>query len=348
MNDELRTAATRAERVTFVALATVASLVVLFIFLVRPGLTGHHRADFPDVISGAAHRPYVARALIPFAVRAVVAITPDSIREGVASSLRGREFVTDMGWYDEYLFEFAATTVIMLVCMVLFAWVLKRLTETAYAFPRAVGNLAPIVSLFLLPLFFRYYSYPYDPATLFLYSSAVLFLLQRRFYWFLLAVALASANKETSILLVLLYGLHEWMRMRRVGLARLAVVALVWGIVRGGLMWIYRDNPGVIVENHFLEHTVWLFTKFPMAMRYTVGVVALFAIPVASGWRSKPPFLRAGLALTLTPLVIAGAVFGFVDELRGYYEAFPFLYLLALPAVMRWFGSEPPEHEASA
>jgi hypothetical protein len=218
--------------------------------------------------------------------------------------------------------------------------VLRRLTETVYDLPRPVVNLAPIVALILLPLFFRYYSYPYDPATLFLFSAAILFMLQRRFFWVVFTVALASANKETSILLIPLYALHEWTRERRMPFARAAAVVLAWGVVRAVLMWIYRDNPGTLVENHFTEHTVWLLATFPVAMRYTLVVVALFAIPVAHRWRDKPVFLRRGLAVTLLPLVIAGALFGFLDELRGYYEAFPFLYLLALPAVMRWFGSE--------
>jgi hypothetical protein len=38
--------------------------------------------------------------------------------------------------------------------------------------------------------------------------------------------------------------------------------------------------------------------------------------------------------------VVMGSIFGFIDELRGYYEAFPFLYLLAIPSVVRWLGSE--------
>jgi hypothetical protein len=105
-------------------------------------------------------------------------------------------------------------------------------------------------------------------------------------------------------------------------------------------MWTYRDNPGALLERHFVEHQVWLFTKFPIAMRYTIVVAVLFAIPVANRWRDKPLFLRRGLALTLVPLAGAALAFGFFDELRVYYEAFPFLYLLALPSVIRWLGGE--------
>ncbi len=330
----------RAERATFLTLATIASLVVLFVFLVRPGMTGHDRADFPEIMDGTAHRPYVARALVPLSVRMITALVPSPIRNATAESLRGREFIDTIGWYDNYLFEFTLTSVVMLLFLVGFAWTLKRLTETIYDFPRAVNNLAPIVALFFLPLFFRYFSYPYDPATLMLYAMAVLFLVQRRFGWFVVAIVLASANKETSILLIPLFVLFEWLRERRIPWGRLAIVAVAWGVVRGALMWLYRDNPGVLVENHFTEHTLWLLTKFPMAMRYTLVVVVLFAIPIRAGWREKPAFLKAGLAVTLIPLVVLGSIFGFADELRGYYEAFPFLYLLALPSVVRALTGE--------
>jgi hypothetical protein len=55
---------------------------------------------------------------------------------------------------------------------------------------------------------------------------------------------------------------------------------------------------------------------------------------VAHRWREKNRFLKAGLGLTLVPLVGASFVFGFADELRGYYECFPFLYLLMLPSLL--------------
>jgi len=332
-------ASPRAARAAILVLYTIASLVVLFVFLVRPGMTGHHRADFPQLVDGTAYRPYVSRALVPLLVRAVTAATPEGAREAVETTLRGREYVEAMGWYEDSLFEFSVATLAMFVCLVAFAWTLKRLSETIYELPPMFHNLAPLAAFVVLPLFFRYYSYVYDPATLLLTSLSLLWLWQRRFGWFVVGVALASANKETSVLLIPLFVLHEWMCDRRVPVGRTLTVVAVWALVRGFLMWVFRGNPGGLVENHFLEHTVWLFLKFPVAMRYTLFVVILFFLPLRDHWREKPAFLRRGLAVTLVPLVIAGSIFGFADELRGYYEAFPFLYLLALPSLYRWLSA---------
>lgn len=338
MPTEARPHTPRAERWALLALYTLASVVVLFVFLVRPGMTGHHRADFPDLVYGSAHKPYVERALVPLAVRAITAATPEAVRTAVWRSLTGRNFVETVGWYDDFIFQFCVATALMLCCLVGFAWTLKRLSESTYDLPPLAHNLAPLAALVALPLFFRYYSYPYDPATLLLFSLCLLWLLRGRFGWFLAGVALASANKETSILLIPLYALHAWQQGRGIPMGRTLAVIGVWAAVRAGLMWAYRGNPGVIVESHFAEHTVWFLTKFPIAMRYTLAVVVLFALPVGNRWGEKPAFLRAGLWVTLVPLVVAGALFGFVDELRGYYEAFPFLYLLALPSLARWLG----------
>ena len=327
-----------AERPTLLVLYAIASLVVLFVFLVRPGMTGHHRADFPDLVYGTAHKPYVSRALVPLAVRGITVVTPEPVRAAVWRSLVGRNYVEAVGWYDDFLFQFAVATALMLACLVGFAWTLKRLSESVYDLPPVVHNLGPLGTLVVLPLFFRYYSYPYDPATLLLFALCALWLIRGRFVWFLAGVALASANKETSILLIPLFVLHARQRGRGIPVARALAVIGVWAAVRGALMWVYRDNPGAIVENHFVEHTVWLVTKFPPAMRYTLVVALLFFLPLRDRWGDKPVFLRAGLGVTLAPLVVAGSVFGFADELRGYYEAFPFLYLLALPSLARWLG----------
>ena len=112
-------------------------------------------------------------------------------------------------------------------------------------------------------------------------------------------------------------------------------------VVRAALAYAFRDNPGVYFERHFYEHNIWLLTKFPVAMRYTLAVVLVFFFFIRYDWREKPKFLRLGLAVTFLPLLLAGLLFGFADELRGYYEVFPFLYLLMIPSVFKFLSRGP-------
>jgi hypothetical protein len=79
----------------------------------------------------------------------------------------------------------------------------------------------------------------------------------------------------------------------------------------------------------------------PIALLRFVGVVAVLWLLTAYGWARKPVFLRKGLLITLIPLVFLALFFGYVDELRDYYEAFPFLFLLWLPTIVEVFGPSP-------
>lgn len=309
-------------------------------FLVRPGMTGHPQADFPDLVYGRAHQPYVSRVLLPATVRIVESVTPQAVKNFAHDQLADRLIVTDFGWYDAYLYEFAVATLLMLFCLIGFAFTLKKLTEVFYDFPPILVNLGPLIGLSLLPLFFRYYSYLYDPGTLLLFPLSILFLAQKRFGWFVFSFILATLNKETSVLLLGLFICHEWVVDRRFRVTRMLVLVLLWVALRAALVWGFKDNPGVLLEHHFREHTVWLLTRFPIALRYFLAVAALFFVFIRHDWRSKPRFLKVGLPTAAVPLLVASMFFGFADELRGYYEVFPFLYLLALPSIYRILGFE--------
>lgn len=325
---------------TLILLYGVMSITALFVFLIRPGMTGHPQADFPELVYGQAERPYVARAAIPLAVRLLTAATPQAFQDFCSRQLTGRQVVESFRWHDEYLYEYALATLLMLLCLIGFAFTLRGLTEFFYDFPPLLNNLAPMIALALLPLFFRYYSYLYDPGTLLFFTLALLLMVKRPFAWFAAGFALAALNKETSVLLIGLYFCHQKMETGRFPVTRTAALALIWLIIRAILAYVFRDNPGGYVENHFREHNIWLLTKFPMAMRYTLAVIILFFVFLRAGWRDKPKFLRAGLAIVLIPLVVAGMFFGFADELRGYYEAFPFLYLLMVPTVVKLLSKD--------
>jgi hypothetical protein len=79
----------------------------------------------------------------------------------------------------------------------------------------------------------------------------------------------------------------------------------------------------------------------PIALLRFAGVVAVLWLLTAYDWARKPAFLRKGLLITLIPLALLALFFGFIDELRDYYEAFPFLFLLWLPTIVGVFGPSP-------
>ena len=96
-----------------------------------------------------------------------------------------------------------------------------------------------------------------------------------------------------------------------------------------------QQSPGADVGYHWQAHNLPVLLPPPL---FIVGVVLLLGLFVSYQWRTKPLFLRQGLGLTLVPLVLLTAVWGYLDELRDYYEAFVFIFLLALPPVVAGLG----------
>lgn len=321
-------------------LYSLSSAIVLFIFIVRPGINGYSRAMFPDMVYGKAHRPFVYRALLPSAVRAITEATPDGVKEGIRLRVETRRsrMVEMLKWETEYMYEYIVALVLMFCCFLAFAYALRRLITLFYDYPSFVADLAPVGGLVALPFFFRYYSYVYDPCTLVLFTLALALIATRKHLLFYIIFVLACFNKETSILLIGLFLVHEFRIMRKLGLAgHLLLQVSLWAAVRAIIMTIFRNNPGSPVEFHLIRNLG--LPGSPLKFIYFAAAVLIVSVLVRYGWAQKPVFLRTGLFVTLMPLALSAVFLGFVDELRCYYEAFPFLFLLSLPTVVDIFRS---------
>jgi len=318
------------------ALYALAAALVTFVFVVRPGLAGHDRAGFPAMIDGTAHRPFVTRALAPVTVRLTARAIPDGARAWLTRRLRNRRMVYMLGWEEGYLVAYALACALFLGCFVGFAWLMRALVATFYEVAPALRDLSPLIALSWLPLLFRYYSYVYDPVTLLTYTLGVLAIARGRFLLAVIAVALAALNKETAILLVGVFVVAPGGEPRT-KLAKAGVLLAVYAGARWLVYSAYRDNPGFAVENH-LAHNAWLFTSLPLNIWMALLVAVPLAALVTIRWREKRVFVRRGLLVTLLPLLAGCALFGYLDELRGYYEAFPFIFMAALPTLARFLG----------
>ena len=322
----------------FVLYCLTAGLVVsLFVF--RPGINWYERATFPDMVYGTAHRPYVYRALVPTIIRSIAAVTPSGIKDAVRSSGEGTRVIRRLGWEPQFLFEYAVAVVLFFCMLVGLAFVLRKLVLRVYSFPPFVADMMPIIGLIVLPVFFRYYSHIYDPVTLFLSSLALLFLVTERKLFFYLIFVLSTINKETSVLLIGLFIMKEYSGMVKGKLLLHAFsLSLLWIFIKGGINFIFRNNPGEIVEFHF-DHTMNLFRDFP-SFAYLIAVTFGLGSLTFFGWKEKPLFLRQGVAMTLLPLALLAIFLGSVDETRGYYEAFPYVFMLIVPTIVTVFDMD--------
>jgi hypothetical protein len=333
-----------------------ASSVVMTLFIHRGGvLTG--KANWLAMVEGTARRPFIYRTLVPSTTRLLLraaALPPgEGDRDGTALARAGDTVVQwatlnlarPSAVAPGHVLEFVACFCVMFFALFGFALALRRLVRAVYSAPPEVADLAPLVALIIIPsVFFRAENVIYDPMTLLLFTLGVYLIYIRSRLLYFLVFLLATLNKETSILLVPLFVLREQGVLRRWTLALLAagqVLAFVG--VKAAIAHALRGTPGSFVEFHLYDHNLALVTQ-PAFYFKTFGVVIPLALVIALDWREKPSFLRRGLLVCLLPLVAFALFLGYVDELRDYYEAYPFVVLLALPTVRKLLGGERGAH----
>ena len=330
----------------FLYVAVVGFLLPLF--FIRPGV--YVGADtFHDMIYGEAKRPYVYRTLVPSTVRALTIASERAF--GLAGmdlsvhpiSRFGRRLLYATGAPKavmRYSHEYGICALVIAACFIGFARTLRRMILHFYPeYPRFVSHLAPILALMAIPLlFFRYANHIYDPMSLLIFTLCGYLIAKRRHLLYLAVFPLASLNKETAILLILVFLVREAGTMPRRKLALLSLWQLLsFALIKSWLTCAFRGNPGSFVDFHLLDHNAMLLGA-PGFYLKTLAVVIPTAIFVGHRWNDKPLFLRRSLVSCSVPLLALAIFLGFADELRGYYELYPFVLLLAIPTVVQAFG----------
>lgn len=319
------------------------SMLVGIIFLAFPGINGNPIAKLVDMVYGRAARPFVYRTLLPSAIRLASTLVPEQARLWTARAAQEDPILSVavplLRWEWGYLPEYGIAAVLIWGCFFGYTFLLRNLASRFFPIPEWVANVVPIIGLLIVPAFFRYNNHIYDAGTLLSFTAALTCLVAGRTGWYYLCFTLASVNKETAILLPVIYILFHAgsMPKRRLALHAAGQVAL-WASVKAIVTFIYRGNPGSFVEFHLIDRTATYF-RHPDRLLGFVAFVGLWTLLLIPGWRRAPRFLRLGLAATLVPLVALSLVFGFLDETRGYYEALPFLTLLLAPALADALGA---------
>jgi hypothetical protein len=317
------------------------SAVILFLFVNYEGISHRNSttSEFGATVYGTAHKPSVYRVLVPLLIRGVTSVTPDSLKTKVQRFVEARKSsVESLGWEEKYYVEYFAACVIMLFLFIGYAFAFRYLLSFYYARDSAVANLVPVFGLLLLPLFFRYHHFLYDPATLCLFTLSLALIAHRKNLWYYPVFLLACLNKETAILLLGIFFLFQRGHMPfRVLVRHLGVQGMIWTLVRAALYRTFENNAGSPVEFQLVNHNR-LLLEDPRALTYFVLVVVLFALFIAQNWKDKPLLLRQGFLTLLIPLLSLSVLWGFFDALRVYYEALPFAVMLALPTVLQIFN----------
>jgi hypothetical protein len=304
----------------------------------KPGMGGED--FFGDMVYGRAPQPFVTRVLVPWLVRAAAAVTPPTARAQIEGDVR-RSLTNDGRplWLHQYAFEFTAAKNILLLFTIGFAFALWWLARLTLDVPAPAVDVIPIVVLFALPGLYGYGSMLYDLPALSLFTLGLALVAARRFWLYALVFAVCVLNKETGLLLTLVWAISE-ARNRRPRQLAVGVGLQVgfWLAVRGLLFWYFRNNPGEPIVLHLFRNaqvlavpgnwflfrpvTDWLILPRGFNVLYVLGfVVSLFAL------KRAPRFLKDAYWVVL-PVFVLTWLFGNVDEMRVYYELLPLIALV--------------------
>jgi hypothetical protein len=345
-------------------------LTALFIMslIQSPGLL-NERAGVNSMANFAAHKPFVYRALVPLMIRGIEKATPKFISDPINKHFSAK-IVESIGQNSDSAttekidelsrigYRVVVFELLNLAFLVGFLYCLRYLAINLELFPGKWNSVIPLGIAVALPVYFNYGNFMYDFAALFFFSLGLIFLLKQNWKLYLPVFVLALINKETAILLTVIYAIYYYANIPRKRYWQLLISqAVIFIAIKAALSFVFADNPGVSVEWHISRNLNYLsdianYFRFdpigvvplapgglniPLPRGVNIVMVALVGFLVFYGWRNKPRFLK--MSLVIVPIFfVIGLFMGYIDELRSYIEILPVVYLLSISGLARIIG----------
>jgi len=311
------------------ARAATYAVAATFVFLLWLGFDRHGSmqrptvtagAPLPALIDGTADRPFVQRVLVPGIVRAVASAVPRPTQRRIERRILqdgwpvASRLLEELAWDERALFLHLVGGAVVYGCLVALPFVVRDLHETVSATGSLLASASGLVTLLSVPLSFAQGAhFFYDGASLVLWPLALRLMLRRSWPYYVTYLA-AVLNKETAILLAVVFALH-WRSARAKWLAATAFQVFVWIAVRGAIAWVYRGNAGPLFMRTFGGNVSQMASRW--SWPHFVLFVAMLCAGIAA-WTAHP-LLRAAFAV-VGPFVIAYVLVGSYGEIRFFYE----------------------------
>jgi hypothetical protein len=168
----------------------------------------------------------------------------------------------------------------------------------------------------------------YDLSTAAFFSWALGLLARGRIVQYLAVFAAANINRETSLLLAVVFAVYEFRRMswsRYLLLMLLQLMAA--GAIRYVLMAIYAGNPGMAMLVRPLENLHdFLFYPGRSVLHWAViGVVTWLCL---RRWTDQPRILQVAFLVLAPTLMVLYLMLGWAFELRVFAEIYPVVWVM--------------------
>lgn len=201
----------------------------------------------------------------------------------------------------------------------------------------ASSTTMEVLALLLLAGFmmvFQKHTKPYDLATAFFFTLALTFMARWNLIGYLLTFTLSCINKETTILLLPVFMVYYWRRMKPVERYWVYVLAqvLIFVDVQVAIRHVFGDAPGVSVWFSPAEN-IQAYGIDPLRSLIHVAVIGVVLWLVVGNWQLKPIFLRTAFVIMVPVLGLLYIVAGQAFEYRVFAECFSVTALLAIQGV---------------
>ncbi|MDI6783681.1 MAG: hypothetical protein QME64_06240, partial [bacterium] len=333
-------------RSAYLILCGLFTAIIFSIFLL--GYTVNERAMLGDMVYGKAHKPFVYRTLIPTTVKITTAVIPIAIKNEITQF--AKKYLTThpelrkLDWMkqlesDEYLVESFIGLILMYLSLFGFVFALRYCLTGMFSAPCWFNDIVPVTALFGLLPFFNY-GYLYDFTTLLLFTLALGLMVRNLWYPYLLVYFLSCLNKETTILLTLIFIPYylERNRMERRLFKNLLFAQLgIYLLVKCILVLIFWNNPGSMVEFNIFVNAIRVELQFERAPVVTLSSLLGITFLVFYRWIDKPIFLKYSLWIFL-PFFLLYLLFGDYGEWRVFYGVYPIFILASAHSIAALTG----------
>ena len=311
----------------FAILVLLNSIWIFYAYLSVTQMGTFEPAKLSRALEGTAERPYAYRELVPLLARGLALFFPTALVEsfsGAPYPIRKTFAALSEGRYQR---EAAAVLLLILFSLLGFAYAQRFFLRTLGLTDSREQLILPLLAQILILPFTIFFGYIYDIPQVLLMTLCLIFLLQRRWIAYFLALALASLNKETSVLIILVFIIYYWPRLPRNSLINLLLAqTVIYAAIRAVLLYVYRDNPGapmlITLRTHYEQ-----YLAYPPSILITLVFFAPLIFLMLRKWKRKHAFLQAGLAMFVALLGLF-FVAGMPVEFRVFLDALPIVAAL--------------------
>jgi len=351
----------------------ISSLYLAYLFgsfvivaMIPSPLLVDHRAGAITLTNFEGYKPFQYRVLMPLVIRGVESATLDIIKDSLTEIAAPRikaklEQRNDPAYKRElvsrYVFRSVLFISLNILLMFLFMIALRYLARAFNYFPGIISDLLPLGLIFIMPLFYDYAVFVYDFCHLFLFTLGMYLLYKRDWFRYLIIFALGILNKETAVMLVLVFIFNYFSELSKPAFYKLlAAQVIIFLAIKSSLYLAFMGNPGSFVEwqlgrniehlsafpNYFIfkmtaeEMLMPCAIDLPLPKGLNLPMFAVLVFTICYKWRSKPFFLRKASLYFAVSLILT-IFWGYVDELRANYDALPIIYLLSAMGIYRLY-----------